>query len=287
MPIGVYHRTHKQFGLQYCPRCFTEDEDPYYRCKWRLALIVVCEKHHVVLHDRCPKCGEPVNFHRDELGNHRKFVAVSLTLCYSCHFDLRAVVSKPGFSATFEEAQFTSTLLRTIDAGFIQVSEGIVTHSHLFFAGLRQLMKILAMRDKRIVSMCQAISETYGVEVYTPSVSRTIDVQEIGVEGRRQLLGLACCLLQEWPHRFIEFSRKFKVWSSLWLRHVDSPTNRRTTVAPFWFWSTVHDHLYRARYCPSYEETKAAIGYLKRKGRPVNKSVLARLLGVTVIRREL
>jgi hypothetical protein len=132
MPIGVYHRTRKKFGLQYCPRCLAEDEDPYYRCKWRLAFIVVCERHHVVLHDRCPKCGEAINFHRDELGNHRKVVTVSLTLCHACHFDLRTIVNEQVFSATSAETQFTTMLLQTIEAGFIQVSESIITYSHLF-----------------------------------------------------------------------------------------------------------------------------------------------------------
>jgi hypothetical protein len=147
-------------------------------------------------------------------------------------------------------------------------------------------MKILAMSDKRIVNLRQAISKTYGVEVYTPSALRLIDVQELGVQERRQLLGLASCLLQEWPHRFVELSQKFKVWSSLWLRHVDSPVKGRATSAPFWFWSAVHDQLYRARYRPSYEEMRAAIRYLTLSQGAFNKSELARLLGVAIVRRN-
>lgn len=284
MPIGVYHRTHKQFGLQYCPRCLAEDKEPYYRCKWRLAFVVVCEKHYVVLHDRCPKCGAAVNFHRNELGHHRKVVSVSLTLCHACHFDLRKIADERIAKATAAEAEFATMVLQTIDTGFIQLSADVTTYSHLFFAGLRQLMKILAMRDKRIVKLRQAVGEAYGIEIYTPSALRLIDVQELGIEGRRQLLGLAVCLLQEWPHRFVKFSRKFKVWSSLWLRHVDSPVKGRATLAPFWFWSVVHEQLYRARYSPSREEMGAAIRHLNRKGMVVNKSTLARLLGVAVVR---
>src|SRR5947209_10971922 len=77
MPVGIYHRRRRQFGLQYCPHCLAEDKEPYYRRKWRLAFIVTCERHHIVLHDRCPRCEKPINFHRDEMGNHRKFVADS------------------------------------------------------------------------------------------------------------------------------------------------------------------------------------------------------------------
>jgi hypothetical protein len=286
MPIGIYHRRRRQFGLQFCPRCLAEDKEPYYRRRWRLAFIIVCERHRILLHDRCPKCEEPINFHRDEMGNYRKFVADSLTLCYACRFDLQTIKSNIVVSATAEEARFTCILLKTINAGFIQISEGVATYSHLFFVGLRQLMKILAMRDKRIVKLRKAISEIYRVEIYTPPVLGSIDIQELGIEKRRQLLGLARCLLQEWPYRFIEFSQKFKVWSSLWLRHLESPQRPHSLPAPFWFWSIVHEHLYRAKYCPSEEEINAAIRYLKVKRKIVNNSALARLLGVKVMRRN-
>src|SRR5947209_15013384 len=65
MPVGVYHRTRRQFGLQYCPRCLADDKDPYYRRRWRLAFMVLCETHHTLLLDRCPRCGAAVNFHRN------------------------------------------------------------------------------------------------------------------------------------------------------------------------------------------------------------------------------
>jgi hypothetical protein len=285
MPVGIYHRRRRQFGLQFCPRCLAEDKEPYYRRRWRLAFIIVCERHRILLHDRCPKCEEPINFHRDEMGNYRKFVTDSLTLCYACRFDLQTIKSNIVVSATAEEARFTCILLKTINAGFIQISEGVITYSHLFFVGLRQLMKILAMRDKRIVKLRKAISETYNVEVYAPSAPGSVDVQELGIVARRQLLGIARCLLEEWPYRFVEISRQFKVWSSLWLSHLESTVRGRATTAPFWFWSVVHGQLYRARYHPSYEETESAIRYLKQSQGAFNKSDLARLLGVAVVRR--
>jgi hypothetical protein len=286
MPVGVYHRIHKQFGLQYCPQCLAEDKEPYYRRKWRLAFITSCERHYVLLHDRCPKCGKAINFHRDELGNHRKFVAVSLTLCHVCRFDLQTIQDKLIIPVTCAEVEFNTRLLKAMNAGFTQVGEAMVTYSHLFFSGLRQLMKVLAMRNERIVKLRQAISKAYGVETYTPSVLESADIQELGIGARRQLLGIARCLVEEWPHRFIEFSQKFKVWSSLWLSHLEPPMKGRATVAPFWFWSVVHDYLYRAKYCPSDEEIASAIKYLKRNGKPVNQSKLAELLGVAVLRRR-
>jgi hypothetical protein len=57
-------------------------------------------------------------------------------------------------------------------------------------------------------------------------------------------------------------------------------------ASPFWFLSVVHENLYRSKYCPSEEEVKTAIEYLKRTGNKVNKSTVARLLGVAVLRKE-
>ena len=287
MPIGVYHRIRNQFGLQYCPICLTEDKEAYFRRKWRLAFLVSCERHHTLLRDRCPRCGAAVNFHRCELEDHGKLVTASVTLCYVCRFDLRAINSRFITPVTRIESEFTAFLLNAMYAGQVKLSEGITTHSQLYFVGLRQLMKIVAMRNKRIEQLRRAISEEFCVEMYSPTMSGPQrDVQEMSIGTRRQLLGIVRCLLEEWPYRFVELSRRHRIWSSLWLRHIDPPARENCSLAPFWLWSIVHDHLYRAKYRPSDEEMMEAIKHLKLKGEVVNRSNLARLLGVALIRRK-
>lgn len=288
MPVGVYHRTRRQFGLQYCPLCLAEDKEPYFRRKWRLAFVVSCERHHTLLHDRCPRCGAAINFHRDELGNHRKLVAGSLTLCHICRFDLRTDNSRFITYVTQIESKFTAMLLHAMEVGYVRLSEGITTHSLLYFLGLRQLLKIATMRNTRIERLRRAISEEFCVATYSPPASGSRqDVQEMGVETRRRLLGIARCLLEEWPYRFIELSRKYRIWSSLWLRHLDPPARAHVLPAPFWLWSVAHDYLYRAKYHPSDEEVKAAVNYLNKSGQSMNKSTLARVLGISVVRRDI
>lgn len=286
MPIGVYHRTRRLFGLQYCPLCLTDDKEPYFRRKWRLAFMVFCEKHHILLHDRCPDCGTAVNFHRDELGDYRKLVADTLTCCHLCRFELRSVDNCFNTYASHKEWELSTMLLRAMNSGYVRLGESVVTHPQLFFAGLRQLMKIVAMRNQRIDKLRRAIGEELGLEIYSPPVSSPIpDVQEMSIIARRQLLTAVGFLLEEWPRRFIELSRKYGVWSSLWLRHLEPPARANTLPTPFWLWSVIHENLYRARYCPSDEEMKAAIEYLKRSGKVASKSALARLLGLAIVRR--
>lgn len=294
MPVGVYHRTRRRFGLMYCRRCLSEDAEPYYRRRWRLAFMAVCDKDGTPLRDRCPRCRAPVCFHRNELGDHKKFAAESLTLCHACGLDLREsdgiTLNAPGTlppPAALAEIEFTRELLRAVHSGYAKVGLDTATYSVLYFAGLRHLLKILAMSNARVERLRQAISLAYGVESYAPSPSRPRpDVQELDVEARRRLLGLARCLLQDWPHRFVELSRESGVWSSLWLRHLGASRRGRENAAPFWFWNIVDTHLNRARYCPSEEEIRSALAHLKREGRKPNNSKLARLLGVAAVRRK-
>jgi hypothetical protein len=287
MPVGVYHRTRTQFGLQYCPLCLAEDNKPYFRRKWRLAFVMSCERHQTLLHDRCSHCGTAVNFHRGEMGDYRKLFADSLTLCHICRFEFRTIDKKLITRVTHKEAGFTAVLLNAMEAGYVQLSEGVTIHSQLFFAGLRQLMKIAAMRNTRINSLRREVGEEFHVDIYSPQLTGSRrDVQEMDIHTRRKLLGIARCLLEEWPNRFIELSRKHKVWSSLWLRHLDPPARANMLPAPFWLWSVIHDYLSRAKYSPSDEEINAAIQYLNKRGLSVNQSVLARLLGLAVIRRR-
>lgn len=35
LPAGVYHRTRRHFGVQFCPQCLAEDHEPYFRTRWR------------------------------------------------------------------------------------------------------------------------------------------------------------------------------------------------------------------------------------------------------------
>src|ERR1700749_1042017 len=211
MPVGVYHRKRVQFGLQYCPDCLAEDKEPYFRRRWRLAFITICENHSRLLHDRCPRCGAAVNFHRDELGDFRKLAPTSMTLCYSCNFDLRDTVKDEARSCPvkIEELEFTTNLIRLLNEEAYGIQNLSFQYPHLFFNVLRQFMKILGMNNEGVIKLRNVICEAYKVEPYIPSNStRRHDVQEQGISERRQLLGLTRCLLEDWPDRFITLARR-------------------------------------------------------------------------------
>ena len=82
--LKMFHRTRQGFGMQYCPQCLYEDEDPFFRKAWRVAFITTCPAHRCMLRDRCIDCGAGVAFHRGDIGcfagQHRNSIAD----CYSC-----------------------------------------------------------------------------------------------------------------------------------------------------------------------------------------------------------
>lgn len=68
--------------LQFCPQCLAEDEQPYFRRRWRLATRIACAKHGYRLRDRCTVCRSRVAaFSQNEL--------VPQHYCSDCGFDLR------------------------------------------------------------------------------------------------------------------------------------------------------------------------------------------------------
>lgn len=66
LSLGVYHRTRRRHGQQFCALCLREG-DAWLRLHWRLAWFVCCPQHHCLLRDACPRCDAPLVFHRMSL----------------------------------------------------------------------------------------------------------------------------------------------------------------------------------------------------------------------------
>jgi len=135
LPVGVWHRVHLKFGLQYCPECLASDPKPYFRRAWRLAWVTCCVKHRRPLLDRCPKCAKPVNFH------HNKGMRDNLARCVNCEMDLRYA---PNTAATTSlELQAQRHLQEVIQRGWTDIPGYGPIYSHLFFDGLWALTEML------------------------------------------------------------------------------------------------------------------------------------------------
>ena len=57
LPLAGTEDSKRSFGQQFCPACLRGDEVPYLRLSWRLGFVTACDKHRLLLSDRC-QCGE-------------------------------------------------------------------------------------------------------------------------------------------------------------------------------------------------------------------------------------
>lgn len=137
LPVKMYHRKHKWPGLQFCPECLKEDEEPYFRKRWRLALYTACNRHGVMLCDHCSKCGEPVMFHRRELGKGDHLDIQPLSLCCNCDYDLR--LTKAQNLMPYENSASDLALATTVWQESTIPSERDVG----FYSVLHQVCKLL------------------------------------------------------------------------------------------------------------------------------------------------
>ncbi|ABA87385.1 hypothetical protein Pcar_0123 [Syntrophotalea carbinolica DSM 2380] len=271
MPIGVYHRKRRRFGLQFCPKCLAEDKDPYFRCRWRLAFVTVCEKHRCLLQDRCSQCGEPICFHRTPPD------AETIILCPQCGFDLSTIKEQSDGTLT-AQASILNLLLRIATTGWVLIPGQGPVYSHLYFAVLRQIIKVLAR--KKAWEATNLLLRQLSISVrFSDSIKYQHDVELMGLHDRLALVELAWHLLNVWPNNFIQFCRQHQIWSSELLRDM------RLGI-PFWYWRMVNESLYHPSYGPTDKEILEASKYLRKKGMLLSKRKVSKVLGVREVCRK-
>lgn len=195
LPLHIYHRKRKGFGLQFCPVCLAEDVDPYYRRSWRVALYTFCPKHDVMLLDRCPCCGNSVIFHRLELGRPKLINPLSFTNCWSCGYDLRSSPSEPVEKWNGRMFQSWSKALHLIDKGAAE-SSGFdyskLAVVHQFCA----LMVSTRLAPKLMLYVAEKTNQPF-----FPVKQGRFPFEQRAIGERHYVLGLAWWLIGYWPTR--------------------------------------------------------------------------------------
>jgi TniQ len=247
-PVGVYHRVRARTGLQFCPMCLGENEC-YWRLHWRLGFIALCPEHGVLLAEACPRCGRPANFHRVPLNR-------PLHTCDTCNFDLRHT-SVPAASAP--ALAFQSYLIRVMNRGWAELGIYGPVHSVLFFAILRQLMRLIAS-GPAATGLRRALEDQYGIRVAAVEAGRGgRDIERLPPSARHDLLRASATLIENWPATFLKICGEEQVWASAVLKDW-------TDSAPVPF-ALAHAarFLGRSYYHPNEREVEAARSYLRRK----------------------
>lgn len=267
LPTGLYHRTRRRAGIQFCPICLKLDLVPYYRRHWRLALSTVCTAHDCFLEQMCPSCGSPIVFHQHGIGRSKHIAENALSICSKCSFRLGD--TQPRFSgcANSEAGQLLLSVTRAVDSGDWNGTFQRLPLSLSFFTGLRILLGLICGRHGSRLRV--VLSEAIGLEIIPVA---HLDFEYQSLEMRYALLLAATALLVQWPARFHEACSLAKLTRS-------RLTGSFSTM-PYWLRMEVDQYLDTRHYLACADEVASAASYLQNAGVPVASSSLGALLGL-------
>jgi len=200
LPLAIYHRVHLRSGLAFCPLCLADGE-PYFRRAWRLSLFTVCVRHQCVLFDACSACRTAVQPHRVDMGNRSPYTKKAPYFCTRCDSDLRQTDPRPASVSQVSTQDRIHSLLRS--------SSGERKAALDYFDVLGHTLRLLATSAKRAVPLRELVAD----ESKSPDVLNWRDEVKwlkfdgMGIIDRRNFLGAASWLLDQWPERFVRVCR--------------------------------------------------------------------------------
>lgn len=250
LPLKIYHRMRHGFGLQYCPQCLADDQEPYFRRAWRVAFYTFCPRHNVMLQDRCPVCGSGVAFHRLGLGRSQLLDHLSLSICAYCDFDLRQAIAtliENGDDKVFYLWR-KALMLTTGNRG----SEAPSNPNYLDV--LHHFCKLCTSR--RLAPQLRAYLCAQKGNIHVSLAQARMLFEQRSVSERHHVFGLALWLLDQWPARLLQAYQDHAVRYNELLKDFDNP--------PDWYSQTVHKLTPTLPEDRTYEKNQSIeISYLK------------------------
>ncbi len=256
---GVFHRTRRGFGLQFCPGCLSEGV-AYFRREWRLAWSTCCPEHGTLLLDRCPDCLAPIVPHR----------ADPMTSCFFCGTNFRQVGSAP---AQWPAAHFQRKARAILERGYALWGDWAFQRPFLFFDLVHQVLRVLASGPR--ASLLREFTARYwdGDPTQPVFAGSVPEIEALDVHSRHRLVHLASHLLEGWPWRFVAACAEVGLWWSWAMRDLSD--------ARYAYEEPIRRVLRRPSYAPSEIELEAARSYLIKRGLPPSSRNLRSLIGDT------
>lgn len=231
LPLKIRRFTRTGYGVQFCPRCLAGDAEPYFRRRWRVAFYTWCAKHEVMLHDRCPQCGAPVVFQRQETGQSSGSDDDSISRCHACHFDLReAPCVGPVFYEGTAGRAFRTAVRRLEQSGPTAKPSEVE-----YFNVLHHLCRMMSGQYRSVRPMEFACSCTGAVQLPLGPRPRTFEMRPIAERHHMVQLGfwymadLKCRLTLAWQDGALTYSALFRDFE-------DRPASYDVILAEFSDW---------------------------------------------------
>lgn len=254
IPIG-----YREGGIAsvYCPKCLAEDEVPYFRLTWRLAFICTCPLHGCGLRERCGACNAPV-----WPATLKTLPAKQMKDLGHCPFC--AVALQDGLGGKADS--FSLPLARAIDTGLIPEEVSQCLQLPDLFDGLWSLAQLLLRRS------CSRLRRVLPFD--TDRAGSTMqNVELLSLDHRKDVLENAYWLMQDWPDRFIGCMKAAGLSRSL--------VAKSKIPFPRWFSDVLDSDLTLRIRGVSAEQITNVVTRLEASGRPVTKSAVRRVLGVS------
>lgn len=196
LPLGIYNRIRRGYGLQYCPRCLGEDATPYFRKHWRLAFSTICTKHGCYLLDACSKCKSPIAPHRADMQVRQYFPSADLNAhCWKCGFDLRSASGTEVKDSA--SARLQLQLEFALEHGYVDWAGNPTMHSIVFFDGLRELIAGITSKQTR-----ERLSKSLLLNVRVLNDWPHMQFEMNSRLHRRDLFQVLAMMLEHWPTNF-------------------------------------------------------------------------------------
>lgn len=268
LPVKAEGQRWTGHGQQFCPSCLQEGL-PYYRRSWRLAFVVCCPMHRVLLHDSCPSCGTSISFFRN-LHHITNLNYVShLARCSNCLFDLRHSRRPLEYRLSTALVSFSSSLLTVLTNGWL-THLGSVLYSNLYFDGLHRIATVMlsSRRGHRLLS--SVLAEIDG-SLFNGEHTIRGRLETLRVLDRALVIKALAWLMEKWPENFVSAISHAK------LRRDDFVDFHAPT--PFWLASVCQERLGAGRRIRSLEERKSAELFLRNHGLSASVNNVNRWLG--------
>jgi hypothetical protein len=203
---GIFHRTRKSYGTQYCPLCLTRDMA--YKTTWRLSFVTVCAIHHCTLLDCCPHCGSPVVFHRNDSFSDG---------CHACGRLLIQFMHEQSDDKVLDaRLALQKILLNAAQSGYANLAGRTVVSSE-FFTGLSILLKGLKAKFRVNRQHFPTISSPY---LDLPGGR----IELLRIDGRSRYCLLIAEVLGRWPDQFLEIAQSHKITKATFQDALNVPT---------------------------------------------------------------
>jgi hypothetical protein len=260
------------FWTQACPSCLREDTDPYFRLAWRLAFLTECPLHQVRLIDRCPECQTNLDYVRWSQGGRRPDRLQALSVCTVCRLDWASIEAHPSSESL---ARWQSNLIEAFSTKWLEVGEHNVPIP-LLLDGVFLLQRMLRspVDGRRLLYV---IGREVELEPARPPSD--VHIEYLAVMERRALMHAIQHMMVDWPHRFLDATKRCGVrWSAL--------GDQKGTV-PYWLARVARLHLDRTWYQPSPTEAQSVARFLTSHGTTPTRIAVREWLGAWVSKPSL